>query len=314
MVKHVFRGAMVAVAGLGLLWAGTALAAATPAQKCQMNKNKEAGKYAFCRQKAEGKLALKGDATKYAEAITKCETKYNTKWPKLEQKAVDKGGMCPSVADQAAIKASVDDHTAVIATALSGAGLPTCGGFPATGQTTAYGPGSDGDVQAGGTLSYTDNGDGTITDNVTGLMWEKKSYDGSIHDQDDVYTWGMTSSPYTMNGTIKTAFLDTLNAGSGFAGHTDWRIPNYKELVSILNLEKSFPAVSPAFNTACASGCTVTSCSCTKSQVYWSSTTNRGNPPAAWGVNFLNGFVSAYAKWGPEYPDLQYVRAVRGGL
>jgi hypothetical protein len=67
--------------------------------------------------------------------------------------------------------------------------------FPATGQTTAYGTGSDGDVQAGATLSYTDNGDGTITDNNTGLMWEKKDNSGGIHDEGDNYTWGMTSSP-----------------------------------------------------------------------------------------------------------------------
>ena len=41
------------------------------------------------------------------------------------------------------------------------------------------GTGQDGDIQAGATLSYTDNGDGTITDNNTGLMWEKKSDDGT---------------------------------------------------------------------------------------------------------------------------------------
>jgi len=63
--------------------------------------------------------------------------------------------------------------------------------FPASGQTTSYGPGSDGDVQAGATLSYTDNGDGTITDNNTRLMWEKNDDSGGIHDQDNGYTWGM---------------------------------------------------------------------------------------------------------------------------
>ncbi len=77
--------------------------------------------------------------------------------------------------------------------------LATAQKFPATGQTTCYtsggavtpcaGTGQDGDVQAGATLSYTDNGDGTITDNNTGLMWEKKSDDGSIHDKDTTYTW-----------------------------------------------------------------------------------------------------------------------------
>ena len=69
---------------------------------------------------------------------------------------------------------------------LSGcSGCTAAGAFPASGQTTAYGPGSDGDVQAGATLSYTDNGDGTMTDNNTGLMWEKKDDAGGIHDMDN---------------------------------------------------------------------------------------------------------------------------------
>ena len=63
--------------------------------------------------------------------------------------------------------------------------LPVNTCFPATGETTPHGPGSDGDVQAGLALSYTDNGDGTITDNNTGLMWEKKDDSGGIHDMDN---------------------------------------------------------------------------------------------------------------------------------
>jgi hypothetical protein len=42
--------------------------------------------------------------------------------------------------------------------------LATCQKFPATGQTTSYAPGDDGAIRAGAALSYTDNGDGTITD------------------------------------------------------------------------------------------------------------------------------------------------------
>ena len=61
--------------------------------------------------------------------------------------------------------------------------------FPATGQTTGFLPGDDGNIQAGATLSYTDNGDGTITDNNTKLMWEKKSDDGGLHDKDNTYVW-----------------------------------------------------------------------------------------------------------------------------
>ena len=45
---------------LTLLLAGTALAT-TPAQKCESGKNKEAGKYGYCRQKAEAKFATTGD-------------------------------------------------------------------------------------------------------------------------------------------------------------------------------------------------------------------------------------------------------------
>ena len=43
--------------------------------------------------------------------------------------------------------------------------------------------------EAGAPLRYQDNSDGTITDLNTGLMWEKKSDDGSLHDKDDLYSW-----------------------------------------------------------------------------------------------------------------------------
>jgi len=59
--------------------------------------------------------------------------------------------------------------------------------FPATGQTSCWdsggnvipcaGTGQDGDIQAGATLKYKDNGNGTITDRNTKLVWEKKSDD-----------------------------------------------------------------------------------------------------------------------------------------
>ena len=179
--------------------------------------------------------------------------------------------------------------------------------FPATGQTTCWnsagsviacaGTGHDGAVQAGATLAYVDNGDGTVTDLNTGLMWEKLSDDSSIHDKDTLYTWDNAFA-------VKVA---TLNSGS-FAGHTDWRVPNVRELHSIVNFQNVHPSVSPVFNSGCAPGCTVLTCSCTLPSLYWSSSTYVVTPALAWGGRFSDGYVFADSK-GNGY----HVRAVRGG-
>jgi len=152
-----------------------------------------------------------------------------------------------------------------------------------------------------------DNGDGTITDTKTGLMWEKKSDDGTIHDKDNTYTWS-TGAPWNNTGTAFTAFLATLNAGGGFAGYTDWRLPNRKELESLTNLQTFSPATFPAFDTACAPACTVLMCSCTVSSGYWSSSSCADGPQGAWVVDFGDGYVGAGDKTGNDY-----VRAVRAG-
>jgi len=193
----------------------------------------------------------------------------------------------------------------------------TGGGLPAqvlkTGQTTSYGAGSDGDpaMQRGIARAFTDNGDGTITDTKTGLMWEKKDDSGGIHDKDNTYTWGMTSAPYTMNGTMVTTFLASLNTASCFAGYCDWRIPSEFELYTLVNLEIPYPepTVYGAFN-SCAASCSVTSptCSCTQSSYYWSSSTAQSYPPYAWYVDFLDGSTNGSIKTNGFY-----VRAVRAG-
>lgn len=180
--------------------------------------------------------------------------------------------------------------------------------LPATGQTTCWnaaaapvpcaGTGQDGESQAGATLAYVDNGDGTITDVNTGLMWEKLSDDASIHDKDNTFTWANTFA-------VKMAVL---NAGGGFAGHNDWRVPNKKELESILNAEVHNPAVSGVFNTGCVPAATVLTGSCTRSSYHWSSSTYAYDPTRAWRVGFDFGAVGAGFK-----ADALYVRAVRGG-
>lgn len=209
----------------------------------------------------------------------------------------------------------------------SGAGLGVTGtanlnGLLETGETTPYGPGSDGAVQAGSERSFIDNGDGTVTDRGSGLVWEKKSDDGSIHDKDDRYAWCATSSPTApqcavagnpMDGPITTVFLAALNTEPCFAGHCDWRIPNRTELLSLLNLQAYEPSTFPAFHASCSEGCTVTSCSCTKLGRYWSSSTYSASPGYAWGVDFWDSFTTANAKEQVPPSNSGFVRAVRGG-
>lgn len=158
--------------------------------------------------------------------------------------------------------------------------------------------GQDAAANKGAARSYSDNGDGTITDNATGLMWEKLSHDGSIHEYSTTYTWF----------TAFTTKVATLNSGS-FAGYTDWRLPNRFELESLVDLGRGNPATDPVFNTACVNSCTVLMCSCTQTAGHWSATTYENTPTTAWFVSFGDGFIGASAKTSNAFS----VRAVRGG-
>lgn len=204
-----------------------------------------------------------------------------------------------------------------VALALGWASCAAAIDFPATGQTTAYTANKkdnitapvavpdDGTVQAGATLSYTDNGDGTITDNNTGLMWEKKGDNGDLHDKDNGYPWSGTGTQETI-----WDWLDDINAegGTGFAGYDDWRMPNAKELQSLVNYQNAPPMTSAAFNSNCVAGATVLTGSCTTVGNYWSSTTRAGSTSMAWGLSFYEGLLSPHDKASGVR-----VRAVRGG-
>src|SRR2546429_1619695 len=99
----------------------------------------------------------------------------------------------------------------------------------ATGQTTCWdsngnvipctGTGQDGELRKGAPLAYVDNGDGTVTDVNTGLMWEKLSHDGTVHDDHNTYTRA------TAFGHVATLH------GISFAAHNDWRLPHVRQLL-----------------------------------------------------------------------------------
>lgn len=176
-----------------------------------------------------------------------------------------------------------------------------------TGETVDYGAKSDGAQQVGAARSFVDNGDGTITDETTGLVWEKKDNAGGIHDKDNQYTW--TTGTEAMNGPLVTTFLASLNSGSGFAGQKDWRIPNRFELETLLDLEAQTPSIHPPFAGSCPTNCTVLTCSCTRVATYWSSSTFATVPTGAWTVDFGDADTAPILK-----TTSLYVRAVRGGL
>lgn len=163
--------------------------------------------------------------------------------------------------------------------------------IPKTGQTTCYdtdgsirncaGTGEDGEYQKGvvsPNLRFTEHSDGTVTDNLTGLMWTK---DGQ-------------QIPETMTWQ---AALDACN-DLVYAGYDDWRLPNVRELQSLLDYSKLEPALSvghPFINEV--------------SSHYWSSTTISGYLPGAWFVDFGDGGVYG----GVKSSQRLSVRAVRSG-
>ncbi len=185
--------------------------------------------------------------------------------------------------------------------------------IPATGQVTSYPAlrprvGSvavldDGAVRAGLPARYLDNGDGTITDLNTGLMWEAKDDSGSLHDLENTYVW-------SGDGTQETIWdwLDAVNAegGAGFAGRTDWRIPNINELWSLVNYATANPTAYPVFRLNCVRRCVSPACSCTIPQEHWSSTSSDE------GSGYTLGFGAGYITPRLSKTASLAVRAVRG--
>jgi hypothetical protein len=142
---------------------------------------------------------------------------------------------------------------------------------------------------------------GTVTDNLTGLQWEQKTDDASVHDKDNLYTWSAPGGGFTAaDGTAFTSYLATLNSGGCFAGQCDWRLPTRAEFQTILS-EPYLCTTSPCIDQG-VFGPTVAGLS-------WSATTDATNPFYAWNLYFGDGYVLKVAK-----NDGYYVRAVRAGL
>jgi len=147
--------------------------------------------------------------------------------------------------------------------------------LPATGQSQVRYPGDDASYRTGCPIAgrFVDNRDGTVTDNCTGLMWQKETAPGV----------------YSSSAAIE--YCESL----ALAGHEDWRLPNVRELQSIVDYGRWGPAIDPAFQAG--------------ADWYWSSSAVLNSTDAVWMVLFNCGYVghdiAVYT---------HFVRAVRGGL
>ena len=121
---------------------------------------------------------------------------------------------------------------------------------------------------------FVDNGDGTVTDTQTGLMWQQATDAGTM-------IW-------------KSAL--SYCEGLGLSGYSDWRLPTRKELRSIVDYSRYNPSIDTSYFPN------------THSSDYWSSTTHALGTDYAWSMYFDYGYDNYSLK---SYGG--YVRAVRGG-
>jgi hypothetical protein len=130
------------------------------------------------------------------------------------------------------------------------------------------------------TPRFTGNGDGTVTDNLTGLIWQQN---------------GMAQNPIAWQQQL--AYCEGLT----LAGRTDWRVPNVKEMASLILPERACVWDDNYF---------IASCSTSTASVYSyyvTSTTRVDNPAEVW-VIINDGRIMTRSKTGSTY-----VRCVRGG-
>jgi len=168
---------------------------------------------------------------------------------------------------------------------------------------------------AGG-CRYFDNGDGTVSDLDSGLMWEKKDQIcpgvHCVYDSPTGRKWETETLHGYLNvpgdfrvGLDSGMSLDGVVTSGCFAGYCDWRAPNVEELRGIVDLTRgkcgggTGPCINPIFGP--------TDFDCYQTQTL----APGGNPNRvmSWKVSFANGEL--------EIDDREYTypfRAVRAGL
>lgn len=155
--------------------------------------------------------------------------------------------------------------------------------------------GQDGELQHGAAWPdprFIDNGDGTITDRLTGLMWLKDA--NCLASQYPVFDNDGTAGDGVITWQHALDFIVSINTGTYAncgAGHADWRLPNRTELKSLADYSQTGPALQaghPFTNAGTHPG-------------YWSSTTYAPAKDIAWIFNFVTGGVDYNNKINGNY-------------
>jgi hypothetical protein len=145
-------------------------------------------------------------------------------------------------------------------------------GHPLHGQDAQY---------FGVAASCTNNGNGTITDNNAGLVWQQVTAD--------------TNNDSTINADDRLTWQDAINYCNGlsYGGSSDWRLPERIELNSIVDYGRHSPAINTNYF------------SC-QSDYYWSATALAFDANVGWTIFFYSGWVVNYTG-----ENVNYVRCVR---
>ena len=125
------------------------------------------------------------------------------------------------------------------------------------------------------------NGDGTVTDTSTGLMWQQATAPGT-------YTWEQALT-YCENLILNNDGQWTSNTpNASGAKYSDWRLPNSNELQSIVDYSRYNPSIDTTYFPG------------TVASDYWSSTTNAYVTNGAWNINFGTGYMNLRRRERPQ--------------